>query len=332
MHIEATFEHTKRARKLQYMNIHSTQANPDSLGAEQKSAGSHAGDAYTQGSQAIARLATDANREAVELRLSLLSRAIEHEIIPRLMLAHPNASECLSSDSSGRPQVSAAEVQAFTKLVLAPDENVAHACIETMRASGISVETIYTDLLAPVARHLGVLWEEDLCDFTEVTLGLGRLHQVLRELSPAFNQSNTETTGLRVLLLPAPGEQHTFGLVMVSEFFRRAGWDVGGGPWEAGADPVMMVKREWFDVVGFSLGNVSQLDALADSIKTVRKSALNKSICVIVGGPLFLANPDYVTYVGADAASTDGAQAPLLAKRLIAQQARPPAALKTATS
>lgn len=278
------------------------------------------GNAYTEGSQALARIATDANRETVELRLAVLSRAIEHEIIPRLMLAHPTAADCLSMMPSSSPQVSQADVIAFAKLVLAPDENVAHACIEAMRNSGISVETIYTDLLAPVARHLGKLWEDDLCDFTEVTLGLGRLHQVLRELSPAFGQSNHTTNGRRALLLPAPGEQHTFGLVMVSEFFRRAGWDVGGGPWEAGADPVLMVQREWFDVVGFSLGDVTRLDALAESIRQIRKSALNRAISVMVGGPLFLAHPEYVAYVNADAASTDGAQAPGLAARLVAAQ------------
>lgn len=290
-------------------------------GLANKSVDSEAvGQAYTSGSQALARIAADANREAVELRLAVLSRAIEHEIIPRLMLAHPTAEDCLAMPSPSSPQVSAEDVTAFAKLVLAPDENVAHACIEAMRSSGISVETIYTDLLAPVARYLGQLWEEDLCDFTEVTLGLGRLHQVLRELSPAFSQSHHTTNGRRALLLPAPGEQHTFGLVMVSEFFRRAGWDVGGGPWEAGADPVMMVKSEWFDVVGFSLGDATRLDALAECIKQIRKSALNPSISVLVGGPLFLANPEYVSFVNADAASTDGAHAPTLAARLVAAQ------------
>ena len=273
---------------------------------------------YAQDSQATARLATDANRETVELRLALISRAIEDEIIPRLMLAHPTAGDCLPVASpTSAPQVGHDEVKAFAQLVLEPDEYVAHACIEAMRNSGISVETIYTDLLAPVARYLGELWNDDLCDFTQVTVGLGRLQQVLRELSPAFGQSKVETSGNRVLLLPGPGEQHTFGLVMVAEFFRRAGWDVGGGPWEAGADPVVMVKREWFDVVGFSLGNVEQLDELAACIKSVRAAALNKSICVIVGGPLFLVNPEYVAYVNADAASTDGAQAPGLAASLV---------------
>ena len=276
------------------------------------------GSAYAEGSRAIARIATDANREAVETRLALLSKAIEHEIIPRLMLAHRAPEECLSAATATDSRVSPDDVRAFAKLVLAPDENVAHACIEAMRVRGISVETIYLDLLAPVARYLGEQWELDLCDFTEVTVGLGRLQQVLRELSPAFGQSNHHPSGRSVLLLPGPGEQHTFGLVMVAEFFRRAGWDVGGGPWEAGADPVMMVQREWFDVVGFSLGNETQVDELAACIKKVRAAALNKSICVIVGGPIFIERPEFVAYVNADAAATDGGQAPELAAKLVA--------------
>ena len=276
------------------------------------------GSAYAEGSRAIARIATDANREAVEMRLALLSEAIENEIIPRLMLAHRAPEECLSAAPATDSRVSPDDVRAFAKLVLAPDENVAHACIEAMRVRGISVETIYLDLLAPVARYLGEQWELDLCDFTEVTVGLGRLQQVLRELSPAFGQSNHHPSGRSVLLLPGPGEQHTFGLVMVAEFFRRAGWDVGGGPWEAGADPVLMVQREWFDVVGFSLGNETQVDKLAACIKSVRAAALNKSICVIVGGPIFIERPEFVAYVNADAAATDGGQAPELAAKLVA--------------
>ena len=120
----------------------------------------------------------------------------------------------------------------------------------------------------------------------------------------------------RILLLPSPGEQHTFGLVMVSEFFRRAGWDVAGGPWEAGADPVLMVRREWFDVVGFSLGVEHHLDDLAACIQAVRKSALNTQLGIMVGGPIFGLHPEYVTRVGADCATTDGRQAPALAEQI----------------
>ncbi len=265
----------------------------------------------------------DTDRDSVELRLAILARAIDHEIIPRLMLAHRGSHACLVPQAESGLGVNAADVEEFAKLVLSPDENVAHACIEAMRARGISVETIYLDLLAPVARYLGELWEQDLCDFTEVTLGLGRLHRVLRELSPAFSQPNDRpSNGRRVLLLPGMGEQHTFGLVMVAEFFRRAGWDVAGGPWEAGADPVVMVKREWFDVVGFSLASELHLDALGECIRKVREAALNPSLRILVGGPAFAANPDYVSRVHADAATNDGSKAPDVAERLVASSRR----------
>ena len=224
------------------------------------------------------------------MRTAVLARAIEHEIIPRLMLAR--------------------------------DENIAHACVEAMRARGVPVESIYLDLLAPVARHLGELWEQDLCDFTEVTLGLGRLQQVLRELSPAFGQSvDHPTNGRRVLLLPAPGEQHTFGLVMVGEFFRRAGWDVAGGPWESGCDPVAMVRREWFDVIGFSAATDIHLAQLGDCVAGVRQASLNTHLGIMVGGPVFASHPEYVALVQADAAAADGRHAPLLAEQLVARRA-----------
>lgn len=266
----------------------------------------------------VGRSHSPGDRDAVEVRLALLAQAIEHEIIPRLMLAHRVPNVCLSQPVLQVPQVSALDVQEFANLALSLDENVAQACVDAMRTRGISIETIYLDLLAPVARHLGALWEQDLCDFTEVTVGLGRLHRVLRELSPAFSPANDPArSGRRILLLPGPGEQHTFGLVMVAEFFRRAGWDVAGGPWEAGADPVVMVKREWFDVVGFSMASEIHVAELADCIDQVRQAASNADVCIMVGGPAFSLHPDYLAKVRADVAVTDGSKAPQLAEELL---------------
>lgn len=256
-----------------------------------------------------------------EQRTALLARAIEHEIIPRLMLAHRTPAECAAPCGIDPQLVCALDVEHFTRLVLSRDEDVAHACVEAMRERGVPVESIYLDLLAPVARHLGELWDQDLCDFTDVTLGLGRLQQVLRELSPALGQSvDHPTNGRRVLLLPAPCEQHTLGLVMVGEFFRRAGWDVAGGPWEAGSDPALMVRREWYDVVGFSAATDIHLHELAECIASVRQAALNPRLGIMVGGPVFALHPEYVAQVQADAAAVDARHAPLLAEQLVARR------------
>lgn len=258
--------------------------------------------------------------DPVELRTVLLLRAIENEIIPRLMLAHRNPQECLLPPAMPSAAIGPEDVTAFSRLVLAPDENLARACIDLMRTRGSSVEAIYVDLLAPVARHLGELWEEDLCDFTDVTMGLGRLQQILRELSGGLAEGGRQATeGRRILLLPCPGEQHTFGLVMVGEFFRRAGWDVSGGPAEIKVDAAALVQREHFDVIGLSLAGDTHLSELGLCVRAVRHQSLNPDIVVLVGGPAFVSHPEYLEQIQADAFAVDGRQAPGMADELVAR-------------
>ena len=187
---------------------------------------------------------------------------------------------------------------------------------------GMSVEMIYLDLLAPAARRLGALWEDDLCDFTEVTLGLGRLQHMLQELVPAFGaEALCPVHTLRALLMPAPGDQHTFGLSMVVEFFSRSGWDVASGDISSGTNAVDMARLEWFDIIGFSVGSETRLDWLSDCIRTVRQVSRNKNVGIMVGGPVFAEHPEYVELVGADCTAADGKDAPVQAENLINKRA-----------
>ncbi|HEY9239943.1 MAG TPA: cobalamin B12-binding domain-containing protein [Burkholderiaceae bacterium] len=260
---------------------------------------------------------------ANDVRMSQLARTIEEEIIPRLMLAHRTATEPVLRPGADAHRITEAEIVQFAKLVLSHEEDMAFVAIEGLRARGVSVEKLFVDLLAPTARYLGHLWNEDLCNFTDVTVGLGRLQRVLRELSPALGRSvEHPSLGRRVLLLPSPGEQHTFGLVMVSEFFRRAGWDVSGGAWTNGVEAASLVTGEWFDVVGFSLGAAVHLQELTASIAAVRHAACNQDLLILVGGPLFAVHPEYVAQVNADGMTIDGREAPSLAESLIARKTR----------
>ena len=177
--------------------------------------------------------------------------------------------------------------------------------------------------MVPAARHLGDMWKEDLCDFTDVTLGLCRLHQVLTQLGAgARAQARPAEHDRRALLAPAPGEQHTFGVLMVAEFFRRAGWDVAHvcGPFDG--DVLEAVRSESFDVVGFSLSCESRLDTLAATIRSVRRASRNRAIGVLVGGRVFQEHPEQVTCVGADVTALDGRQAPRQARDLLDLVAR----------
>lgn len=224
-------------------------------------------------------------------------------------------------ESKQRPVVAqvAEGVSEFGELVLGRDEEAALAFIEAKLAKETSLDDLYLDLLAPTARYLGGLWDIDACDFSAVTLGLCRLHRVLRELDSAFvSETATDPNGLPVLLAPAPGEQHMFGVLMVAEFFRRAGWHVWSGTLGSSAELAAMVRGEWFAILGFSLSCESRADALASAIEVARRQSRNRSIGILVGGSAFIENPDLVARVGADAVAADARHAPEQAQALVA--------------
>jgi methanogenic corrinoid protein MtbC1 len=251
--------------------------------------------------------------------VSQLTRTIEAEIVPRLVLSRrgTSARRAVPTIRGGLPSSDA--VAEFAEALLARDAAGAAAFVAEARARGTSLETLYLDLLAPAARRLGDLWTVDLCDFTDVTLGLWRLQHMLHELGPAFlSEANRHDYGRQVLLTPLPGEHHTFGLSMVAEFFRRGGWSVCSLPLAAIDDLAKAVRGEWFTLVGFSLGNESRLDQLASGIRLVRQASRNPALGIMVGGPVFIDHPELVARVGADVTAVDARQAPLQARNLVA--------------
>ncbi|CAH0241521.1 B12-binding domain-containing protein [Roseomonas sp. CECT 9278] len=252
-------------------------------------------------------------------RVATLARTLETDIIPRLLMAHRRNVAAAYIDSSPSDMVGMDDVGALTGLAMQADLPGALAYLEALRGRGMSLERLYLELLAPVARRLGLMWEEDECDFTAVTIGLSCLHQVVREYSPAFVQRAPRAEpDRRVLLAPTPGEQHSFGILVVEQFFRGAGWDVWSGAGVERNEIIEAAQRVWFGVAGFSLACEDHLSNLAMLIRDVRRASRNAGLGVLVGGPLFVDRPDLVALVGADATAVDGRDATLQAETMLA--------------
>ena len=255
---------------------------------------------------------------AGELR-SLLARVVEAEVVPRLLLGQRAAAGRGGGTAGPEEAPGPEDVVALVALVLTGDAATALRFVEALRARGVPLDRLYLELLAPTARRLGQLWLEDLCSFADVTLALGRLQQVLRELSPAFVPAGgLHDHRRRAVLVPMPGEQHTFGLVMVAEFFLRAGWDVWSEPQPSGDALAGLVGDHWFAVLGLSVSCDAGVEHLPGIIRSVRRASRNPAIGVMVGGRIFTENPELAGQVGADATALDGRQAALQAETLLA--------------
>jgi methanogenic corrinoid protein MtbC1 len=255
-------------------------------------------------------------------RVASIVRTIEADIIPRLVRNH-RVAPAAAPVTSAAPLPTPLEVEAFVQYVLDDDVAAFDGMIGRLRERGVPIDNLYLGLLAPAARLLGAMWESDRVMFSDVTVAVGQLQRIMRGLSPAFgDEVSHPSDGRRVLLMPAPGEQHTFGLTIVADFFRRAGWQVVGGVGDSSLDPVALVRIEWFDVLGISCGAQGRLDWLKSGIGAVRQASRNKAIGVMVGGPIFSAAPGLAADVGADATAIDGRQAPGVAEQLLGSRAQ----------
>ena len=239
--------------------------------------------------------------------LSWLLNTLEKEVLPRLLLAHAHS----DAGPDKRPSVSDNDVppsvvQPLVQMALTNDTADMLAYVQAIHAQGVALETVYLHVLTPVARTLGEMWERDECSFTDVTVGLWRIKQVMHELSPTFQSvAQEQSHGREVMLVPTPGSALNLGLFMVSEFFRRSGWRVSGELLSQPSDMLHAVQKDWIDLVGLSVGISDHVAPLADLIKALRGASRNPALQVMVGGPLMLAHPEYVSSLGADFMAVD---------------------------
>jgi two-component system response regulator len=115
-----------------------------------------------------------------------LTRTIENEIIPRLLLAHaePKVAKAAAPEVPGRLASFEDKVAELAGLVLEKDVGVAASYVEMMRERGDTIESVFHALVAPAARLIGDLWKANVCNSAQFTEALERLQQLLVELDP----------------------------------------------------------------------------------------------------------------------------------------------------
>jgi methanogenic corrinoid protein MtbC1 len=245
-------------------------------------------------------------------RAQLIAHTIERQLIPDLARRHRTA----------LAGVTEAELALFVNDLLQDDEAALRARVAHLMQHGLTAAVVCEDLLGGAARRLGCLWEDDRCDFVQVTLGVGLLHGLLRSFGPQLGGGAAAASGLRLLLAQLPQEQHTFGLSMLAHGFQAAGWAVSttGGAGAQGAPA--WVRAHFVDVVGFTIGSELLLEALRREIVAVRGASSNPAVVVMVGGPLMVLHPGWARELGADASPCRAQDAPVFAARLVAQAPR----------
>lgn len=260
------------------------------------------------GGDAIADMLCDRD-DAEGSDLAALALLVEAEILPRLMLAHRQANRA-------PPPPPLCDSDALARLLLNPGPFDLGGAVDGLLGCGLPLDRMLLEILAPAARRLGTMWEDDTCDFLAVTEGLGRLQAVTRRLCATMERA-ASPTGRSILLMPCPGETHAFGLSILASFFRESGWDVTTLGRDSGDDPAEVLRKGWYDIVGVSLACDVCAPTLTALVPVLRRASRNPSLFVMVGGPYFARSGTSASEVGADAYAPDAWSAPDLAEAML---------------
>lgn len=256
-----------------------------------------------------------------QARVEGFAALVEGQIIPRLIVAHGRDTSALEFDvacSSCGASISSDEALVFAPLALNNDACTLLDRVEVFLDRGVSVDTVFVELLAPAARYLGTMWDEDEADFVGVTMALWRLQELVRELSsrvPA--RSDGDAPHRRALFSVMPGEDHSFGTVIVEDVFRRAGWQTELLTHCDTSELLGLVARVDFDLIGLTVTGSGHCETVPSVINGLRSVSRNPYVGVMVGGHAFAQDPALAMRLGADATAADATSALVIARDLV---------------
>jgi MerR family transcriptional regulator, light-induced transcriptional regulator len=219
-----------------------------------------------------------------------------------------------ASQQALQPRPDGAAVARLEELVRAGRISDALALCRMTRsadaARGVTGENaaLHARLLIPLIRRLEAAWTVDEIDFAHLSLAFLNLHRIIATLSDDLRPSYGAGRG-RVLVSTAPGEEHRFGAQVLADLLRAAGWSVD---LVLDADELALISRVAqtpYVALALSVGHDGALDGLGDLITTLRASACNGTMRVLLGGSALAEPRSQYNFLGADLVAQSSAEA-----------------------
>jgi len=142
------------------------------------------------------------------------------------------------------------------------DETAAARIVFELNGANIKPEVVYLDYLAAAAERLDEWWEQDRASFWQITVATCRLLAIIRSMSHLF-EPHVLQEEKSAIFAGTPGEQHTIGLRIASDIFRKDGWNVLLLIGLEHDELIERIASTHVRVIGLSMGSKTSLDALS---------------------------------------------------------------------
>jgi hypothetical protein len=180
----------------------------------------------------------------------------------------------------------------------------AELLIEVKR-SRISVAAL-ADIYIPIAaRRMGQAWHDDQMSWIDVTIGVGRMQSLLREIGTAWVADQAGDAGHGTVMFIVPDrEQHTLGPMVATGQMRRYGVSVCLRIAPSFNELRSLMAARHFDGVMISVATREKLESVAKTVQFL-KSVMSKPTPIVVGGAVMAKVEDPASCTGADYSSND---------------------------
>ena len=213
----------------------------------------------------------------------------------------------LLADRSART-VSELRESLVTSLIaasLAGTKDAFAAVLSELRRSRISLAALADIYIPEAARRMGDAWSDDEMAWMDVSVGVGRMQSLLREIGSAWVADQVGDTGHGTVLLIVPDrEQHTLGPMVAMGQMRRYGVSVCLRIAPTLVELRSLMEGRQFDGIMISVSTKDKLEAVGRTVQFL-KSVMSKSCPVIVGGAVMAKIEGLAEMTGADFSSND---------------------------
>ena len=237
---------------------------------------------------------------------------IAQHVVPRLAIAHVHR----AVETRPAPDMTGDDkVRRYVDLILGPEIDAALAYVTALRCQGVGDDSICLNLLAPAARCLRAMWNDDACDYGAFKLGVSRLRMILHQLGCTSTAVRISGRSDAVaLLVTLPDETATFEHDLVASFFCRSSWLIHNHPAPSTSQLAALARGTWFHVAWISISAGSRREDVASCTRLIRRASQNEAISVLCGCEPMAPIP-FPCLVGADAIVPDAGAALVAAKR-----------------
>jgi MerR family transcriptional regulator, light-induced transcriptional regulator len=219
-------------------------------------------------------------------------------LLAREVLQRMSETRKATPKSAGWPDASA--VAALADALMGDSDTAAGALVDEARINGADVEALYHTYIAEAVRLLGERWERDAASISQVVIGSGRVYVILRSLRAIYATARMKFAGEPMAAFAlVPGEQHSLGVVMAADHFRRHGWAID---LKVGMDHDALVEAitlGHYPIVGLSANRLEAVLPLTRLIVALR--VRNPGIWIMIAGLACKDQPDLGDLVDADA-------------------------------